>query len=97
MARRSAILIGVAVAGAGGFPRRAVLLLAALLVLTLAFASRAEAFVYWANGNAIGSIGRANLNGTGADRDFIFGASAPGGMAVNATHLFWANQNGGAA
>jgi hypothetical protein len=57
---------------------RAVLLLAAVLVLTLAVAARADAFVYWANTNA-GTIGRANLDGTGVNQNFIINLSVPGG------------------
>jgi hypothetical protein len=54
-------------AAAGGtLPRRAVLLLAALVLASLAFASRAEAFVYW--GDYWGGIGRANLDGTGVSK-----------------------------
>ena len=45
----------------------------AILVLTSAFAPRAEALVYWANDD---SIGRANLNGTGANQHFV---DVPGG------------------
>jgi len=39
--------------------------------------------VYWTNFTG-GSIGRANLDGTGADQSFITGASSPGGVAVDA-------------
>ncbi|MGH2798846.1 MAG: hypothetical protein ACRDM0_14495, partial [Thermoleophilaceae bacterium] len=49
--------------------RPALLLLAAFLLATLAFSSRADAFVYWPSGSAFGSgntISRANLDGTGA-------------------------------
>src|SRR3954447_14063359 len=61
--------------------RRAALGLAALLVATLALAARADAFVYWTNFN--GTIGRANLDGTGVDQSFITGASRPTGVAVD--------------
>lgn len=46
--------------------------------------------VYWANSSS-DTIGRANLDGSGADHSFIVGASNPCGVAVNATHIFWAN------
>jgi virginiamycin B lyase len=65
------------------------LLLAMLLALTLALASRAEAYVYWDNGD---SIGRANLDGTGMKRNFI---PTPGefdcGLAVDESHVYWGN------
>ena len=77
-----------AAARGGNLPRGAVLLLAALLVASLTVASRAEAFVYW-SGNT-GGIGRANLDGTGADNGFIFGYSC--GVAVDGTHIYWADQ-----
>ena len=48
-------------------------------------------YLYWANaGN--GSIGRANLNGTGADDSFIAGAGTPEGVAVDAGHIYWTNR-----
>jgi hypothetical protein len=68
-------------------------LLAALLVLTLALASRAEAFIYWANhdlgGGSRGTIARANLDGTGVDESFIdvfTEGAVPTGIAVDANH-----------
>ena len=63
-------------------------LLAALLVLPLALAPRAEAFVYWVD-SARDTIGRANLNGTGFDKRFIRGY-APSAVAVDARHIYWA-------
>jgi virginiamycin B lyase len=69
--------------------------LGALLAFALALAAvpRAEAFVYWTNyGGGEGStIGRASLDGSGANQSFIAGASGPCGVAVNDTHIFWAN------
>jgi hypothetical protein len=57
--------------------------------------------IYWTNtgkleGNgdpaeAGGTIGRADVGGTNSDPDFICGASNPQGIAVNATHVYWAN------
>ena len=63
--------------------------------------------VYWtntgrldANGEPLdggGTIGRAELNGAGkptkVEPDFIRGASNPQGIAVNATHVYWANSS----
>ncbi len=62
-----------------------------LLVLPLALAARAEALVYWVNYEN-GTIGRANLDGSGVDQSFI---TVPGsltptyGLAVNDRHIFW--------
>ena len=69
---------------------RVALLVAALLVLALAFSPRAAAFVYWTN-NSGTTIGRADLDGTGVDQSFIGGASNPCGVAVDPAHLYWAN------
>jgi virginiamycin B lyase len=64
--------------------------LAAVAVLALAFAPRAEAFVYWANDSGT-TIGRAALDGTGANQSFVTGASNPCGVAVDPAHLYWAS------
>jgi hypothetical protein len=75
----------------------AVTLLAALLVVPLALAPRAESFIYWTDGN---SIARANLDGTGVDQLFIAGAGSSsdlpqfGGVAVDASHIYWTGPNG---
>ncbi len=45
--------------------------------------------VYWTNGST-GTIGRANLDGTGANQSFITGAG-PFGVAVDADHVYWTN------
>jgi virginiamycin B lyase len=74
------------------------LLFATLVALALAFAARAEAFVYWANtGDDFNGvrIGRANLDGTGANQNFLTTADGPYGVAVDAAHLYWANVVGG--
>ncbi len=73
------------------YSRRLALLLAAVVAFGLTLASRAEALVYWANYEN-GTIGRANLNGTGVDQSFIAvaGPVAPYyGVAVNDKHIFW--------
>ena len=67
------------------------LLLATLTALGLFFSASAGAYVYWANYTSGATIGRANLNGTGANQSFISGASEPEGVAVDATHIYWAN------
>jgi Ca2+-binding RTX toxin-like protein len=47
-----------------------------------------SAHVYWANQ---GTIGRANLDGTGADQNFVSFAGIPQGVAVDATNIYWVN------
>jgi len=60
--------------------------LVALALVALALApSAASAEIFWANGD---SIARANLDGTGVDQSFITGALNPGGIAVDADHLY---------
>ena len=66
------------------------LLAALLLVLPLALASRAEAFIYWAG---IDSIGRANLDGTGVDQNFILTVD-PRDIAVDGEHIYWTTASG---
>ena len=71
--------------------RRATLVLAALALATLAFAARADAFVYWTNYKA-GTIGRANLDGSGVDQSFINTAvGKPYGVAVDDHYIYWTN------
>jgi virginiamycin B lyase len=69
-------------------------LVLALGVLGSALAAEAGAYVYWANHSG-GSIGRANLDGTGANQSFITGASSPEGAAVDGEHAYWVNEPGG--
>jgi sugar lactone lactonase YvrE len=59
---------------------------AALLVLGLALAPRAGAFIYWTDG---GTIGRSNLDGTGIDERFISGTNSVGSVAVDAQYIYW--------
>ena len=50
--------------------------------------------MYWSNGSAItgpGEISRANLDGSGVELGFITPAPDPIGVAVDATHVYWAN------
>ena len=51
--------------------------------------------VYWTDAYSFppGTIGRANLDGTGVDQSFISGAQGPFGVAVDAGHVYWANGN----
>ena len=76
----------------GNLPRRAVLVLAALLAASLALASRADAFIYWAEPGR-DAMGRANLDGTGANPTFITAADNPRGVAVDGSHVYWTNTN----
>jgi virginiamycin B lyase len=71
--------------------RHLVALLAALLILALALAPRAEAFVYWASQDAPGAIGRASLDGTGVENRFIEGTLLSSGVAVDDEHIYWSN------
>jgi hypothetical protein len=74
------------------------LFVAFLLIVPLAFAPRAEAFIYWAETHwnpFKGTIGRANLDGTGVNESFItrkrqFLSS----VAVNAEHIYWNETRG---
>ena len=47
--------------------------------------------IYWANtGGGFGTtIGRASLDGSAVDQDFISGLRAPWGVALSPTHVFW--------
>ena len=58
------------------------------------WAAQADAFVYWAN-QGTNTVGRANLDGTGANQSFITGASSPRGVAVDAGHVYWTNAGTG--
>ena len=58
------------------------------------WAAQAEAHVYWAN-NATTTIGRANLDGSGANQGFIAGANSPFGVAVDGRRLYWTNAGTG--
>ena len=82
------------VAGARGLRwilvRGAPVALAMLAVATLTLASRADAFVYWTE-SAIGTVGRANLDGSGANQDFVIGALGAQGVAVDSAHVYWTN------
>jgi Low-density lipoprotein receptor repeat class B len=66
--------------------------------IVLAFAwgilltASASADVYWSN-YTNDTIGRANLDGTSVNQNFIVGASHPNGIAVDGGHLYWANQS----
>jgi hypothetical protein len=71
------------------------LLLASLAVLALmSAAASADAFLYFGQGNgSLCPIGRANLNGTGLNHDFILSATC-GSPAVDTTHIYWTSSPG---
>jgi hypothetical protein len=72
--------------------RRLIVLL--MLALSLFFAASAHAYVYWANFQG-GTIGRANLDGTNVEGDFIATGGHPIGVAVTSTNIYWANESAG--
>jgi hypothetical protein len=57
-------------------------------------------YIYWTN-NRNGTVGRANLNGTGVNQTFIpsttGGAVGGAGMTVNKVYIYWTSANGGTA
>jgi hypothetical protein len=63
-------------------------LLAALALLIAPPHARAN-FVYWANSSTPGSIGRAKINGTGANNNFITGLDQPTQVAVDSNFIYW--------
>lgn len=72
---------------------RAVLLAVVLLAVSGGYVDNARSALYWSTGP---SIGRANLDGSNADPEFIsvFFRGPIGeacGIAVNDTHIFWAD------
>ncbi len=66
-------------------------LLAILALLLLPPHARGN-FVYWTNdpGN---SVGRAKINGTGLNDNFITGLNRPIGVAVDSKYIYWADWN----
>ncbi len=64
--------------------------LASTAAVTALHATPAGAYVYWVN-NASHSIGRANLDGTGVNQNFIPAKRGPadGSIAVDSTHIYW--------
>ncbi len=50
-------------------------------------------YIYWATFGSLGTIGRSNLDGSGANPTFISGAFGPVGVAVDGQHVYWANRN----
>jgi virginiamycin B lyase len=65
-----------------------------VFVLTLVFAASAHAYVYWADYQG-GTIGRANLDGTGVNDGFIQTGGHPNAVAVDSSHIYWSNETAG--
>jgi hypothetical protein len=68
-------------------------LLAALFLL-IAPRNANGNFVYWANDNQT-SIGRAKINGTGANTNFISGVAGVHGVAIDSKFIYWTTLNSG--
>jgi hypothetical protein len=70
-------------------------LLALLTVVALLLlADKAHGnFVYWANSTSPGSIGRAKINGTGANNSFIPGLDQASAVAVDSRFIYWSEPN----
>jgi hypothetical protein len=59
--------------------------------------------IYWSepetsrgpSGTGINTIWRANLGGSGVDRNFVHGLSVPGAVAVAGTHVYWSDDEAG--
>ncbi len=62
-------------------------------VLTASVAAPAPVHLFWANYIG-GSIGRANLNGTGVDEAFVGAGDGPCGVAVYGGHIYWGEEHG---
>jgi hypothetical protein len=50
-------------------------------------------FVYWTNDAPGNSIGRAKINGTGLNDNFVTGLNRPIGVAVDSKFIYWADWN----
>jgi virginiamycin B lyase len=75
--------------------RHAVLIaiLATLALMLLPDVAGAN-FVYWANDDQT-SIGRAKINGTGANSNFITGVNGVHGVAIDSKFIYWTTLSGG--
>src|SRR6266536_1722758 len=67
--------------------------LLATLLLVLGLAAPAAGEIYWANESST-TIGRASLDGTVVTPDFITGATAPRGVAIDGSFVYWTNAGG---
>jgi low-density lipoprotein receptor class B len=68
------------------------LLLATIVLLLLPPRAHGN-FVYWTNDTPGNSIGRAKINGTGLNDNFITGLNRPIGVAVDSKFIYWADWN----
>lgn len=75
-------------------PARVAVLAFVLCLASAAFAAHVQAYVYWSNAN--GTIGRANLDGTNPNQAFVTGATGPRALAVDGSHIYWADYEGNA-
>jgi Ca2+-binding RTX toxin-like protein len=69
------------------FARGAALALATITVATIAFAARADAYLYFGN-YGTGSVARFDPNSLSGGT-FAFIQNAPDGVAVNSTYIYW--------
>ncbi|HEX3239545.1 MAG TPA: hypothetical protein VHR18_05345 [Solirubrobacterales bacterium] len=68
------------------------MLIAALAIATPALAAPADGHIYWTTRS--GDIARANLDGTGVNRQFIAGAAVfPSAITASGHHLYWVDTN----
>jgi hypothetical protein len=67
-----------------------VALLLAVLALLLVPPHAHGNFVYWSNESPGTTIGRAKINGTGLNDNFITGLNNPAGVAVDSKFIYWA-------
>ena len=72
--------------------RRAAAAFALAALVGMALAAHADAYVYWATGS---TIGRSANDGSDVNLDFITGAFAPEGVAVDGAHVYWSNRSSG--
>lgn len=68
--------------------------MAAALLVSLALAGQASAYVYWADSQN-DRIGRAENDGSGVNPNFIQTGDEPTAVAVDSGHIYWANESGG--
>jgi hypothetical protein len=67
----------------------------ATATITLIGTGGASRHVYWTRSTYPGTIGRADFDGQNVNEGFITGTASPFGMAVDGSHVYWANFYGG--
>jgi hypothetical protein len=75
-------------------PRRLLCVLVLATAGCWCWAAQAGAYVYWGTISTAGTIGRANLDGSGANQSFIAGTESPVGLAVDSRYIYWVNLQG---